>query len=309
MLVELSLGEGAQSREVHDAMIGTRSGLAALAATVVLVPLLGTAGPDPSAALGARRLLVARAEAAAAALAELERAIEPVLDAARSAAAAVISGPDAPGDDLATAAAELVRVAPAADTARAAVAAVNRAATARDPLAAPVALPDGGEEVRSIAAQLEATAPAGDRFVDMRLRATGVLDALGRAIAALDAGELADAESLAAEARADHDALAAWEIDLVTLPVWLDTAGAMVDAVEAIVAATRAGDASAAADAADAFAARSTDAVTADRALRIAIGEGGAAVTAAPLGRIAQLLRNVDDARSRVAAILQAVGR
>ena len=290
-------------------MIGTRSGLAALAATVALVPLLGTAGPDPSAAVGARRLVIERARAADASLAALERAVEPVLDAARSGAAAVVSGPDGPGDDLTTAAAELARAAPAADVARSAVAAVNRATAARDPRAMPAALPDGGEEVRSIAAQLEGTASAADRFVAMRLRASRVLDALGRTLAALEAGDVADAEALVAEARADHDALAAWEIELVTLPVWLETAGAMVDAVEAIVAATHAGDATAAAEAADAFAARSADAVTADRALRIAIGEGGAAVTAAPLGRLAELLREVANARSQVAAILQAVGR
>jgi hypothetical protein len=290
-------------------MIATRPGLAALAATVALVPLLGTAGPDPSVTVGARRLVVARAQAADASLAELERVIAPVLDAARTGAAAVISGADGPGDDLATTAAELARVAPAADSARAAVAAVNRATAARDPRTTSVALPDGGEEVRSIAAQLEGTAPSADRFVDMRLRTSRVLDALGRALTALEAGEVADAEALAAEARADHAALAAWEVELVTLPVWLETAGAMVEAVEAIVAATRTGDATAAAEAADAFAASSADAVMADRALRIAVGEGGAAVTAAPLGRLAELLREVADARSEVAAILQAVGR
>jgi hypothetical protein len=250
-----------------------------------------------------------RARAADASLAALEWAVEPVLDAARSGAAAVVSGPDGPGDDLTAAAAELARAAPAADMARRAVAAVNRATAARDPRAMPAALPDGGEEVRSIAAQLEGAASAADRFVAMRLRASRVLDALGRTLAALEAGDVADAEALVAEARADHDALAAWEIGLVTLPVWLETAGAMVDAVEAIVAATRAGDAAAAAEAADAFAGRSADAVTADRALRIAIGEGGAAVTAAPLGRLAELLREVANARSQVAAILQAVGR
>jgi hypothetical protein len=290
-------------------MIGTRSGFAALVATVALVPLLGTAGPDPSATVMARRLVIARAQAADASLAALERQVEPVLEAARTGAAAVISGPDAPGAVLSTAAAELAAVAPAADSARAAVSGLNRVIAARDPGASPAPLPDGGGEVRSIAAQLEGTATAADGFVAMRLRAGRVLDALGRALAALDAGEVADAADMVAEARADHDALAAWEVELVTLPVWLEAAGAMVDAVEAIVAATRAGDAAAAAAAADAFAASSADAVTADRALRIAIGEGGAAVTAAPLGRLAEMLRGVAEARSEVAAILQAVGR
>ena len=48
----------------------------------------------------------------------------------------------------------------------------------------------------------------------------------------------------------------------------------MIGAVEGILAATRAGDAAAAGEAAAAFAALAADAATADRALRIALGEG-----------------------------------
>jgi hypothetical protein len=77
----------------------------------------------------------------------------------------------------------------------------------------------------------------------------------------------------------------------------------MISAVEQIVAATRAGDASAAGAAADAFAALADDAVAADRALRIAFSEGGSALTATPLARLAAALRGIEAARARTAAI------
>jgi hypothetical protein len=98
-------------------------------------------------------------------------------------------------------------------------------------------------------------------------------------------------------------------VELATLPVWLDTTAAMIGALEAIVAATESGDVAGARAAAEDFAAASQDAGPADRALRIAIGEGGSAVTAAPLGRLADVLRDVSSARLEVASIVQTVGR
>jgi hypothetical protein len=112
-----------------------------------------------------------------------------------------------------------------------------------------------------------------------------------------------------ARARADHEAIAAWEVDLVTLPVWVAASGALVDAAEDLVLATADGDAQAAAEAADAFATQREGAASADRALRIAMGEGGTAVTAAPLGRLADLLRRIAETRAAVAEILQSVSR
>ena len=50
-------------------------------------------------------------------------------------------------------------------------------------------------------------------------------------------------------------------------------------------------------------------AVAADRALRIAIVEGGATVTGTTLGRLADTLRGVAEARVAVASIVQTVGR
>ena len=164
-------------------------------------------------------------------------------------------------------------------------------------------------EVGSVAAQLESTAPAADAFAAMRRRAEGLVSRLEQALEALEEGELERARTEVAAVRADHDVLAAWAVELVTLPVWLDTTDAMIGAVEAIVEATDAGDRPAALDAAAEFAALAEDAAAADRALRIAIGEGGSLLAGTPLGRLADLLRNVASARLEVASIVQTVGR
>ena len=84
----------------------------------------------------------------------------------------------------------------------------------------------------------------------------------------------------------------------MTLPVWIATTDAMITAMEQIVSATRAGDAAAASAAAEAFAALTDDAATADRALRIAIGEGGSSLTAAPLERLAAALGGIEGVRA-----------
>jgi hypothetical protein len=100
-----------------------------------------------------------------------------------------------------------------------------------------------------------------------------------------------------------HDAIAGWEVEVVTLPVWLETTDAMIGAVERIVAAVDEGDEAAASAAAADFAELADDGGTADRALRIAIGEGGSAVTAAPLERLAAVLGAIDDLRATISAL------
>ena len=290
-------------------MIGMRALRSAAAVAIVLVPLLGTPGPDPSAGLEARRLVVARAERAHAALAELQSALEPGLDAGRSGAAAVVEGADPPGPRLEEAASRLADAAPAAADVRSTISALEAARRAREPNAAPLEAPVDPGEVGSIAAQLEATAAAADTFAAMRLRAEGITDSVDAALAALEAGDLEAAAKRVASARTHHVALASWDVDFATLPLWLETTDEMIGAVEGIIRGTRQDDRAAAARAAEEFAALADEAATADRALRIALGEGGAAVTAAPLGRLADLLRRVEQARLAVAAILQAVGR
>jgi hypothetical protein len=126
---------------------------------------------------------------------------------------------------------------------------------------------------------------------------------------ALADGDPAAAGATLEQVRSDHQAVAAWEVELVTLPVWIEASGALIDAAEALVAASTSGDAEGVAAAADDFERQRDGAASADRALRIAMGEGGAAVAAAPLGRLADVLRRTAEARAAVAEILHSVSR
>ncbi|HET9417512.1 MAG TPA: hypothetical protein VFP30_08240 [Candidatus Limnocylindria bacterium] len=288
-------------------MIGTRLVPAALLA-LVLVPLLGSGGPDPAVERAARALVLERAAAADAALAAVEAALSPGLDAARRGAALVVSGEEEPAAQLETAAGEIASAEDAVEEARRAVDALEGARRALGEAEA-IRLEVAPGEVGSVAAQLDSAGPAANAFTRMRALAEGLVARLETALAALEDGALEDGRSALAAVRSDHDTLAAWEVELVTLPVWLDTTDAMIGAVEAILVATESGDTDAARAAAEDFAAAAEDAGPADRALRIAIGEGGSAVTAAPLGRLAELLREVSSARLEVASIVQTVGR
>ncbi len=288
-------------------MIGTRL-VPAVVLVLVLVPLLGGGGPDPSVMRAAAALVLERANAADQALTGLERALAPGLDAARRGAAQVVTGEEDPGPELRAAAVEVAAADAAAVAAREAVRTLEGARLAYGQ-GDPVQLEVPAGEVSTLAAQLESTAPAADAFAGMRRRAEGLVGRLEDVLVALDGGSLDEARAELAAVRADHDALAAWPVELATLPVWLDTTDAMIGVMEAIVDATAAGDEDAALDAAGEFAALAEEAAPADRALRIAIGEGGSAVTAAPLGRLADLLRAVAQTRAQVASIVQTVGR
>ena len=289
-------------------MIGTRAVAAALVVAAAVVLLLGGGGPGPATTLDARRLVVDRAAAADDALGALEAAMQPGVDAARRGTALVVAGADPPGLDLVAAGELLGGAQPLAADAAAALAALHGAAVAAE-LEATIPEAVTPDELGSIAAQIAGTAPAADGFATMRRRAERLVGLLDEALAALEAGSLTDASERVTAARADHDAIAEWEVELVTLPVWLDTTDAMIGAVEAIVAAAEVGDEAAARAAAEDFAALGDEAATADRALRIALGEGGTAVAAAPLSRLATAMRDVADARAAVVSVLEGVER
>jgi hypothetical protein len=279
-------------------MIGTRAAASVGVAVLGLALALGPVAADPSAAIGAERLVSERAAAAVSALDALRAAAQPGLDAARRAAADVVGGDEPPGPRL-TEAAELIAGAEQSVTpARRAVTALGSARLAWHPDATLTPQPIAAGELSSIAAQLAAAGPAAEQFADLRTRGTGVPGVLEAALVALERGAVGEAAELTARAREDHDAIVAWETDLPTLPVWIETTDAMIGAVEGILEATRAGDAATAREAAEAFAALADDAATADRALRIALSEGGAALTAAPLERLAAALRSIEAARA-----------
>ena len=290
-------------------MIGTRAVAPAGLAVLGLVVLLGPRTADPITGLVAERLVRERATVAVAELEDLRDAVQPGLDRARAAATEVVSSGRAPGAALAQAADLIAEAEEAVLPARRAVSALDAARRAWHPGIAPLpeAIPAG--ELSSIAAQLRAAGPAVDRFAVVRARATGVAGVLHEALRALERRALQDAATLTVEARAAHDVVVAWETDLSTLPVWIETTDAMISAVEQILDATRHGNTAAAAAAADAFAALGDDAATADRALRIALSEGGAALTAAPLERLAAAMRGVEGSRDAAEAVRSEPGR
>jgi hypothetical protein len=174
------------------------------------------------------------------------------------------------------------------------------------PGTAPLPDPIAAGELSSIGAQLAAAAPAADTFLDLRRRAGGVPGLLDDALAALERGDPDAAADTVAAARADLDLVSAWEAAPTSLPVWVETTDAMISAMEDIISATREGDAAAAMVAADAFSALTEEAAAADRSLRIALGEGGSALTAAPLERLAAALGGIEDTRVTTAAIAAA---
>ncbi|MGI8999760.1 MAG: hypothetical protein ACR2GO_08650 [Candidatus Limnocylindria bacterium] len=290
-------------------MISMPAAASAGLAVFGLALLFAPRAADPAIGVAAEALIRERAAVAVAALDELRAAVEPALDAARIGAAGVLSGDDLPSPRLAAAAALIVEAEEAVVPARSAVAALAAAQGAWRPDAQRPPQPIAAGDLTSIGTQLTAAGEAADAFADMRARGTGLPGVLDEVFRALDRGDRERATDLTAQARADHDTIVAWETDLVTLPVWIETTGGMITAVERILEATRTGDDGAATEAAESFVALSEDAATADRALRIALSEGGSALTAAPLERLAAGLGGIEASRAAAAALLMESSR
>jgi hypothetical protein len=284
-------------------MIGTRATLSVAATVLGLMVLTGPRVADPAVAIGAERLVRVRAEAAVDALDALRAAIQPGLDEARRAAAAVLTADGGTGVRLEAAGATIAGADTAAIAAHRAWDRLNgaRAAWRADLAPLPDPIPRG--ELPSIGDQLRVAAPAAEAFVDMRQRSLGLPAALAEAVTALERGDLDAAADIVEQARADLVLLDEWENAPSTLPVWAGTTNAMISAVGDLISATRAGDAAAAVLAGEAFAGLADEAATADRALRIALSEGGSALTAAPLERLAAALGGIEDARATAAAM------
>jgi hypothetical protein len=290
-------------------MIGVRAATSAALAVVVSAAVVGAGDGGPGPRLSADRLVRERAEAALDVLDALDRALQPAVASARRGSARIVAGDASPGEQLEHASTAVASAEPLTREAAATLESLNGARIARDPGAVPIRAPITPGEPASIGAQLETTAAAAEGFAAMRRRADGVTRSLEAALVALERSDLDAVETSVAAARRDHDALVAWDVGLDTLPVWIATTDAMIDAMETIVDATRAGDTSAARAAAEAIGALGGDAAVADRALRIAVSEGGAAVAAPALARLAGAVAAVSDAREAVANVLQAERR
>jgi hypothetical protein len=283
--------------------------LASVVTAVVVVPLLGGGGSGPADRLAAEQLVLERAASADRALGALEEALGPGVDAGRAAAGRVVAGDEAPGPLLAEAASVVRAAENELAVAIDALGGLDGARAAAGAEAGPIVRPAAPGELDSIGLQLASTADAADAFADRRRRAAAVITSLATGLRALDAGDAAGAEAHVARAADDHAAVADWELGVPTLPFWVQATGELVAATEQLVRATADGDAAAAREAARRVDELADDADEADRALRIAIGEGGSAVTAAPLGRLADVLRRTAEARAAVASILQTHGR
>ena len=304
VLVQLGLRKGTQCVDgKHEPMIGTRAAISVAVTLVGLVVLVGPRSADPGIGMEAERLVRERAQGATETLDALRAAIQPGLDAARAAAAAVLSADDPAGPALLEAGDTLADAESAATDVRRAVASLNGARDALQPETASLPDPIATGELSSIGAQLAAAAPAADAFLDLRRRGGGLPALLDDAFAALERGDPDAAADAVAAARSDLDLVSAWAAAPTSLPVWTETTDAMISAVEDIISATREGDAAAAMAAADAFSVLAQDAAAADRSLRIALAEGGSALTAAPLERLAAALGGIEGARLTTAAM------
>lgn len=309
MLVELRLGKCAELLgEIHRAMIGIGAVASAVLAAALLAGLLpGDGGPGP--ALGADRSVRERTDQALRSVEALDDALAAALDPARRGAARIVAGDLAPSEPLEDASATTLAAEPLAREVVTALAELASALRARAPASPTPDPPLQGGSLTAIAGQLAATADAGDAFAEMRRRASAVTERLSDALAALDAGQVDEADRLVSEARASHDVLREWDVGLVTLPVWIGTTDAMIGAMEGIVSATIASDRDAAREAAAAFAELEDEAAEADRALRIAMSEGGAAVAAPALGQLADAVAAVRQTRAELRAMREAESR
>jgi hypothetical protein len=271
---------------------------------LLLVVGFGAGTVRPEVGIAADALVLARAEAADQRLADLQGELLAALDAGRAGASAVVAGSEPPGPRLREAAELTDAAGAAADEVDAALDALTGAREARGPFDAPI--PDGtsAAELASISQQLEGTVEAADEFATMRRWAAAVPEALNDALAAVANGDLSEAEAQVAVARRAHDAVVGWDVDFVTLPIWIDASDATIDAVEDILTAVRAGRAAEARRLAEEFATLADDAVQADRALQITISEDGGLVAAAPLSRLAAAKRAVDEQRAAVGDLI-----
>jgi hypothetical protein len=158
-------------------------------------------------------------------------------------------------------------------------------------------------DLSTIAAQLRDAAAPADAFADMRRSARGVLDHLQAALTALRAAD----ETAAGTALAAGDAALAevrrWPGKLVTLPLWISAADRLLDALHEVLEARRVRDPSREAEALAAYRAATEDATRADRALAIALAEGGGGVSQVPLSRLADALSKIEAARDSLALV------
>lgn len=260
---------------------------------------------DPAADAARSEALRRAGSAAAAALERLHVALETALAEGRAGTAATVSGDADPAPSLLHAADKI-------DTARApAIAAVEALDRLSGLLRAggvvlqPLDVSLG--QLATIAGQFRGAAPPASEFASMRRRTERTVAELGEALAALGRGDPEAALQAADRADAELAAIRAWKADLVTLPLWISTAGRLLTALRTGSAALISGDATALAKARREFAAAAVEARRADLALGIAIAEGGSSIADPALRGLAGALAEVQRSADAVASVMRGV--
>jgi hypothetical protein len=277
---------------------------AALALGMILAAGPAGAAVDPGIAASRRASLRAVATVDDHRLADLIAGLQAAVDAGRRGSARIIDGDTPPGQDLQDAAA----------AARAAVQLAlpsSRADVVLDGTMASVQpetpLPGGptSAQLIGIDTQLLGAASAAEPFVQRRMAAAETVDALARALAALEGDRPHAALRALERAKAARAIVAAWDNPPTVLPFWLDTTGSMLSAARRIARATMAGDKEAAGRAGRDYQDAALDARRADTALALAISESGASLASTPLARLADALEAATARRAAMASVLQ----
>jgi hypothetical protein len=260
---------------------------------------------DPAAQAAREAALRRAASAAGVALERLHVALEAALAAGRAGTAATVSGDADPASSL-------VHAADGIDAARAPALAAVEAGDRLSGLlrAGGVVLPPldvSPGQLATVAGQFRgAAAPASD-FASMRRRTERTVAELGAALAALDRGDPEAAVHAADRADSELAAIRTWNADLVTLPLWIRTAGRLLTALRTGSEALISGDAAALAAARRQFAAAAVDARRADLALGIAIAEGGSSIADPALRGLARAIAQVERSADAVASVMRGV--
>ncbi len=242
--------------------------------------------------------------AATIALDRLHAALEAALTAGRQGTAATVNGDADPAPALERAA-DLVD--DAGGPAGAAVLAVERVSGLSSAEGLTMARLELTPGLSTIAAQLRNSVEPASAFASMRQRTARVVAQLGAALAALDRGDPGAAVEAVDLADGDLAAIRGWQSGLVTLPLWIRTAGRLLAALRSGSEALTSGDAAALARARRDFAAAAPEAHRADLALGIAMAEGGSAIADPALRGLARATDDVERSARGVASVLRAV--
>ena len=294
-------------------MIGRhRSRPALLLAAAVLAASLpftqrptGLAGADPprhAAAVAEARTSV---EVAASALDKAAGQLEAAIEATRGASANALAGARIEAD----------RFEEAADLARAATAPLADARRALSRLRADcAALGIRGPQLTIDSTRATAVGDAiGDAidaaagFIGLRADTTVVLDELSDAAAALRTQDHAAASAAAGRAAAAMERVEPFAVALPPLRLWLETSGDLLATVRDAATAIRDGDRAAAAEAQERLRDAAGEAAVSDRALALATSEGASRVLGSPLQQLAELARDVAEARATVDSVRAAL--